>query len=132
MAKSTLTAFKYHQNPEGQFFPVIPLRFCLDKKIVGSSALVDSGATISIFRGDIADYLGLRIEKGKEIFLSGVGGRIRGYIHKLKIELAGKKFLCPIVFSHEFTVSFNLLGREGLFKHFQIVFDEKKKIVVLK
>jgi len=115
-----------------EFFPVIPLRFYLGKKVVDSSALIDSGATISIFRGDVADYLGIQVEKGKEIFLSGVGGRIKGYIHKLKIETAGKKFFCPIVFSYEFTVSFNLLGREGFFKHFQIVFDEKRKQVSLK
>jgi hypothetical protein len=31
--------------------------------------------------------------------LGGVGGRIIGYIHRLKTEIAGKKFLCPVVFS---------------------------------
>jgi hypothetical protein len=131
MPRSALISFKYKKNPEGQFFPVIPLRFYLDKKRVDSSALIDSGATISIFREDVADYLGVEIERGKEIFLGGVGGRIKGYIHKMKIETGGKKFICPIVFSHEFRVSFNLLGREGFFKHFKIIFDEKRKKVFL-
>jgi hypothetical protein len=60
-----------------------------------------------------------------------VGGRIKGYIHKLKIEIAGKKFLCPVVFSHEYTVSFNLLGREAVFKQFRIIFEEKKNLLVI-
>lgn len=132
MAKPALTIFPYRQNPESQFFPIIPLRFYLDKKVVDSSALIDSGATISIFRVDVANFLGLKIEKGKKIYLGGVGGHIKGYIHKLPIEVAGKKFTCPIVFSYEYTVSLNLLGRDEFFKNFIIIFNEKKERVELK
>lgn len=131
MVQASLTTFRYRQNPEGQFFPVVPVRFYLGKKKVDSSALVDSGATVSIFRADVADYLGVEIEKGEEIYLGGVGGRIKGYLHRLQIEVAGKKFSCPIVFSHEYLVSFNLLGREKFFKNFVIVFEEKKKKIRL-
>jgi len=132
MGQATLTTFPYRQNPEGQFFPVVPVRFYLGKKKVDSSALVDSGATVSIFRADIADYLEIEIEKGEEIYLGGIGGRIKGYIHRLKIEVAGKKFFCPIVFSREYLVSFNLLGREKFFKNFIIIFEEAKKKLELK
>ncbi|MBI5465238.1 retropepsin-like domain-containing protein, partial [Candidatus Gottesmanbacteria bacterium] len=116
---------------EGQFFPVIPLRFYLEKKIIDSSALVDSGATISIFRVDIAKDLGLQVEKGKEIYLGGVGGRIKGYVHRLNVEVANKRFICPIVFSYEYLISLNLLGREEFFKRFRIVFEEKKNFLKL-
>lgn len=132
MAKLALTIFPYRQNPEGQFFPIIPLRFYLNKKVVDSSALIDSGATVSIFRLDFADYLGLKIEKGKKIYLGGVGGRIKGYLHKLPVEIANKKIILPIVFSYEYTISLNLLGREEFFKNFVILFDEKRKRVELK
>ncbi|PIP88438.1 hypothetical protein COW80_00325, partial [Candidatus Beckwithbacteria bacterium CG22_combo_CG10-13_8_21_14_all_01_47_9] len=54
-----------------------------------------------------------------------VGGHIKGYLHRLKIEIAGRKFTCPVVFSREYLVSFNLLGREGFFKKFRIIFEEK-------
>lgn len=131
MDKPTLITFPYRKNPEGQFFPIIPLRFYFGKKTIDSSALVDSGATVSIFRTEVANDLGLEIEKGEEIYLGGVGGRIKGYIHKLEIETADRKFFCPIVFSHEYFVSFNLLGRQEFFKRFRIIFEEKRNYVKL-
>ena len=126
--KSTLTVFPYHKTPEGKIF----LRLWFKGKSADTSALLDSGATTSIFRPEVAEELGLGVEKGGEIYLTGVGGRIKGYLHNLKVEVAGKQFVCPIVFSYEFTVSLNLLGREKVFPNFVIVFDEKKKKVELK
>ena len=126
MRRLLLLNFPYKKDAEGNVFPVIPLSINFRKKRRGFFALVDSGATVSIFRGEIADALGLKIEAGEEIFLGGVGGRIKGYLHKLEIEVGGKKFRCPIVFSREYLVSFNLLGRKELFKKFRIIFEEKE------
>lgn len=131
MDKGSLTTFRYHRNPEGQHFPVIPLKLYFQNKIADSSALVDSGATISIFRTDVAEYLGISVEKGEEIYLGGVGGRIKGYVHTLEVEIADKKFVCPVVFSHEYLVSFNLLGRDEFFKLFKIIFEENKNLIKL-
>ena len=131
MDKKLLTTFPYYKNPEDQYFPILPLRLGYQKRNIDSSALIDSGATISIFRTDVAEHLGVVVEEGKEIYLGGVGGRIKGYIHKLELEIAGNKFLCPIVFSHEYLVSFNLLGRAEFFKRYRIIFEENKKILKL-
>ena len=131
MDKTSLTTFYYRPNPEGQLFPIIPLRLHLNLKKVDTSALIDSGATVSIFRPDVAGDLGVKIEEGKKIFLGGVGGRIKGYLHKLQIEVAGKKFFCPVVFSYEYLVSFNLLGRNTFFEKFRIIFEEKKNSLKL-
>jgi len=121
-----LTVFPYRQDARGLLFPIVPLRFHIGKTIIDSGALIDSGATVSIFKEDVAISLGLEIEKGKEIWLGGVGGHIKGYLHELKVEVAGKKFVCPIVFSREYLVSFNLLGRQEFFNRFKIVFEEEK------
>lgn len=121
-----LTAFPYKIDAQRNYYPIIPLSLKLNGKKKEFFALVDSGATVSIFRSEVADSLGIDIQSGKEIYLGGVGGRIKGYIHKVEMETAGKKFLCPIVFSHEYLVSFNLLGREGVFKRFRVIFEEKK------
>lgn len=131
MDETILTTFPYRQNVKGEFFPIVPLRFYTGTKTVDSTGLLDSGATISVFRSEVAQNLGLKIESGKEIYLGGVGGRIKGYVHKLEVEIAGKKFLCPVVFSHEHTVSFNLIGREEFFKQFKIIFEEKKSLLAL-
>lgn len=131
MTKSISAVFPYRRNPEGQIFPVIPLRLYSGRNFVDSSALIDSGATISIFRPEMAERLGIKIDKGREVYLTGVGGRIKGFLHQLKVEIGGKQFLCPVIFSYEFTVSFSLLGREEFFKRFRIVFEEKNRIVKL-
>ena len=114
--------FPYQRNSIGDSFPVIDLFVSQNNRTARIFVLVDSGATVSIFREDVAEQLGITIESGKETFLGGVGGRIKGYVHRLDIEIAGKKLLCPVVFSHEYMVSFNLLGREAVFKKFKIIF----------
>lgn len=131
MKKSSLLVFPYQVDPQGNTFPVIPLSLTFSAKKKEFYALIDSGATISVFRAEVADSLGIEIEKGKETYLGGVGGRIKGYIHVLKVEVAGKKFNCPIVFSREYLVSFNLLGRAAVFPKFRIIFEEKKQNVQL-
>jgi hypothetical protein len=131
MDNKTLTAFPYQPDPKGQLFPVVPLRFHFKNTIIDSSALIDSGATVSVFKIDVAKQLPIEVEKGKEIYLGGVGGHIKGFIHELELEVADKKFNCPIVFSYEYLVSFNLLGREVFFKKFSIIFEEKKNLLRL-
>ena len=86
---------------------------------------------MSIFRAEVADALGIVIEKGKQLYLGGVGGHIKGYLHQLDIQIAEKTFPCPVVFSREYLVSFNLLGREAFFKQFRIIFEEKKNLLKL-
>jgi hypothetical protein len=131
MKKLLLLSFLYKTDAKGNTFPVVPLSLKSGNKKKEFFALVDSGATISIFRSEVADSLEIEVNGGKEIYLGGVGGRIKGYIHKLEIEIAGKQFICPVVFSSEYLVSFNLLGRASFFKQFRITFEEKDNRVTL-
>jgi len=126
-----LMIFPYREDAKSLSFPIVPLYLYAGEKGFDSSALIDSGATVSVFRPEVALNLGLSIESGKEVFLGGVGGHIKGYRHEVEIEIAKNKFLCPIVFSREYFSSFNLLGREVFFKKFRIIFEEKKKKVIL-
>ena len=123
--------FPYQRGQSGDYFPVISIFVSNKDRVFQINTLIDSGATVSIFKQDVAEQLGVTIEKGKEIYLGGVGGRIKGYVHRLEVEIAGKKFLCPIVFSREYTVSFNLMGRESFFNQFRIIFEEKENFLAL-
>ena len=131
MKKLLLSTFPYKTDAKGNTFPVISLTFHFKNKKKDFFALIDSGASVSIFLAEVADALGIEIEKGEQLYLGGVGGHIKGYLHRLKIEAVGKTFLCPVVFSHEYTVSFNLLGREAFFGQFKIIFEEKKNLLTL-
>ncbi len=101
------------------------------KNELNVKALIDSGASFSVFRPEIAQDLGIVLEKGKLIYLTGIGGRILGYLHELPVVLQNKTFRCKIIFSPEFNVSFNLLGRDNFFLPFIISFLEKNKKIVI-
>ena len=122
--------FAYLKKGE-QYFPVIDLKIKTRKSEITIKALVDSGASYSVFRTEIADYLGIDIEKGKSLYLEGIGGRILGYMHNLSISLGDKVYRCKIIFSREFIVSFNILGRDNFFIPFLITFCEKAKKVII-
>lgn len=115
----------------GQYFPVISVKLKGPKEEIIVEALVDSGASFSVFRPEVADYLGIRLDKGKPVYLTGIGGRILGYLHKLPVRVGGKKFICKVIFSREFTVSFNLLGRDNFFLPFLVTFHEKIRKIIL-
>lgn len=123
--------FSYLEK-DGQYFPVIDVKLTTKKSEIIVRALVDSGASFSVFRSEIAEELGLDIEKGKKIYLTGIGGRILGYLHEISVAVENKTFRCKIIFSPEFTVSFNLLGRNNFFQPFAISFLEQKRKTVIR
>ena len=109
------------------YIPVADVDITARGKSLTIKALVDSGATFSIFREEIADFLDIRVEAGRRIYLEGIGGRILGYLHRLPVQIAGKRFVGKVVFSREFRVSMNIMGRDNLFEPFRITFDEKTR-----
>jgi hypothetical protein len=124
-------SFSYFKKSE-QWFPVIDIFIKGPGVTDRFKALVDSGAAYSVFRADVAEHLGVNIKIGKEIFLQGIGGRILGYLHNLEVGLDETNFFrCKIIFSEEFTVSFNILGRDNFFLPFLITFNEREKILIL-
>ncbi len=122
--------FSYLEK-DGQFFPVIELTLKKAQREITVRALIDSGASFSVFRPEIAEELGITLERGKKIYLTGIGGRILGYLHNVPVCLGNKNFICKIVFSPEFTVSFNLLGRNNFFSPFVISFLEKNRQITI-
>ncbi|MBI4130416.1 aspartyl protease family protein [Candidatus Roizmanbacteria bacterium] len=123
--------FPYEKSDDGELLPQLRLTVYANKLFVESSAILDSGASISLLRKDIADTLKIKIQTGRPIDLDGVGGRVKGYIHRLPIAIGGKSLIIPIVFSYKFFASVNLLGRAGFFEQFTVCFHEKEKITTL-
>jgi hypothetical protein len=123
--------FSYFEK-DGQYFPVVEVKLKNLHRELNINALVDSGASFSVFRPEIAQELGIVLEKGKKIYLTGIGGRILGYLHEPFLTLGKKTFRCKIVFSPEFNVSFNLLGRDNFFLPFIISFIEKNRKIIVK
>lgn len=93
-------------------------------------AYVDSGASYSIFRAEITDILGLRLEKGEKIYVTvGDGSLIPVYLHQITVQLAEETFSAAIGFSRQLGIGFNIIGRKDIFEKFKVCFNEKEKIV---
>ncbi len=115
---------------QGRFLPIVPIRIKGGKEWVTFRAFVDSGAGYSIFQAEMADILGLKLEKGEENYVTvGDGSQIKVYIHRVKVEIAGQEFEATIGFSRHLGIGFNIIGRLDVFSKFRICFDEKEKLV---
>ncbi len=112
----------------GSLFPLIPI------EIPGVSivdALVDSGASVSLFEISIAKVLGLPVESGARQILGGAGGRIVAYRHEVPVRVAGRLLPLKVCFSYEYTPSVSLLGRDNFFRNFLVTFDESGQKTIL-
>jgi hypothetical protein len=101
-------------------------------------ALVDSGATATFMPTDFIGILGLHPKQ--EEMAVGVGGVIKVYkekidrievIHNNKVfcELKNVEVLFPSGFS---SIPYGVLGRDGVFKKYDIIFREEKQQIVFK
>lgn len=93
---------------------------------------MDSGASFSVFRAEVIEYLGIPLTRGERVYLEGIGGRILGYRHRVPARVGATSFSLIIIFSQELTVSFNLLGRDNFFHRFLVSFDERGRTVRLR
>ena len=97
-------------------------------------ALVDSGATISLFHISVADDAGIDLKDAKKEYLAGVGGYVPAYVKKeveLEIEDLGELKI-PIAFTEYIFSDLAILGRQGFFDYFEIVFREWRRELELR
>jgi predicted aspartyl protease len=93
-------------------------------------AYVDTGATYSVFTAQVADRLGLSYRTGRKVYVQvGDGGFIPVYLHDLEIQIGKRRVVVPLGFSGKLGISFNLLGRTGIFEFFKVCFDERDFVV---
>jgi hypothetical protein len=116
---------------ENQYYPLIDVELFGPKENLMVKALIDSGASCSLFRPEIANYLGIPVNVGRKLYFQGIKGKIIGYLHQITVRLDNKKFNCYIAFSNELDVSFNILGRNNFFLLFLITFNEKNQRILI-
>jgi len=116
----------------GKFYPIIPVVIeGREKTIV--HALVDSGATISLFHINIAEDIGIDLKDAEQVYLAGIGGYVKAYIKKrvkISVEELGSTMI-PIAFTEYIASDVAILGRQGFFESFEITFREwERKLIV--
>ncbi len=113
--------------------PIIPLQVRGPKGWKQIWAYVDSGAAISIFAEDEARRLALEVERGELTYsMVGDGSLIPVYVHRLTMRIGQETITAPIGFSPKLGVGFNLLGRQGIFTHFDVTFSDATRTVTFR
>jgi len=120
-------------NVRGRYYPMIPV-VIRARYITKLYALVDSGATVSLFHISVADDAGIDLKDAEKEYLAGVGGYIPAYIKKeVKLEIEGLgKLEVPVAFTEYISSDLAILGRQGFFDHFEIVFREWRRELELR
>src|SRR3989344_5996744 len=81
MRNSVFMEYPYKKIGE-VLFPIIPLK--IEHGIAYDiHALIDSGSTLSLFRLDVAQSLGINYKSGKPATIVSVQGRFLAYIHHI-------------------------------------------------
>lgn len=89
--------------------------------------LIDSGASISALPVTDSGVFGISVKDGLEMKIYGIGQEwVGGWRHELKIRLGGNELLLPFVFLDGYNGP-RILGREGVFDKFSILFTESKQ-----
>lgn len=93
------------------------------------SALLDSGADYSLFNPSVAAWLGIKVSHGQECEVNVASGAVeKGFFHEVLIELLGAPVKCKVIFLSREIADFDpLLGREGLFDHYRITFENEAR-----
>lgn len=117
---------------EGGDVEVVPVARARVRSANGESIpvvfLLDSGATTSLLPLTDAEALGIDIARGEKISLQGISGEaLVGFRHNIILYLEGFPPLAvPAAFSMRSDIP-RILGREGVFANFGILFDEAKR-----
>ena|SRR3989344_1023048 len=89
--------------------------------------LIDSGATISALPKPDAEVFGVVVEDGTPFPVVGIDGKaIQGWRHEISITLQNEQYNLPLVFLDDQEAP-RILGREGVFNRFAVVFEENKQ-----
>jgi len=86
-------------------------------------ALIDTGASYSLFNGRRARAIGLDLAQGRTLKLSGLTGVLQARLLRVALEILGNSFDCEVAFSEQ-DIHRELLGRNDLFAHIRLGFLE--------
>lgn len=96
-------------------------------------ALIDSGASASLFPADVAKAIGLDpLENDAgESFLGISAQKVAGYPHAVLLEVGGHRLETTIYFSSHVGQETMLLGMRGFFDLFTVKIDTNKERIEL-
>lgn len=109
-------------------FPAAEVSFAQrDGEWLSLFLIIDSGAMISALPATDAEVFGINLSTGFPMKIYGIGrGSISGWRHELKVRLGVNSLLLPVVFLRDYSGP-RILGREGVFDKFLVLFNESRQ-----
>ncbi len=83
-------------------------------------AKVDPGAAVCLFRHEFGLKLGIPIEQGEPIRLSGLSGTLDAYGHEVTLQTGDIAFQSVVYFAKYLGLQRNLLGRQGWLRNLRL------------
>lgn len=122
--------FPYQLDDAGRHMPILRIEveraFGMPLEV---RALIDSGATHSLFHAQVAEALGLPVLRGRKMTVRGIGADVEAYVHRVRVKVLDEFFECDIAFTYGLTLNQNLLGRKDFFERHHIEFREDQKTI---
>lgn len=132
MKRSKINHYQFpYVRFHGKYYPLVPLTLRHGRFGVSTFALLDSGASVCVFRPEIAKALRINTKKRKAMRLGTASGGVDVSMFSVMMQVQNTRFRASVGFSHHDVASFNILGREGFFRRFSIAFNEISRTVVL-
>jgi hypothetical protein len=118
------------EDAHGRFAPIVYLQTWTGNRWLYLQAYVDSGASWSVFHLDVAQLLGVKLNRAtRRYVVLGNGNLLPVYIHPIRVRFAGLEFMAPAGFSDVLRVGFNLMGRAGFFNRFTMCFNDRARVI---
>lgn len=124
--------FGYLKDAVGRYAPIVYLQVWTGNRWLYLQAYVDSGAFWSVFHVDVAQLLGIRLNRAKRRYVSlGNGALLPIYVQRIRVRFAGQEFVAPAGFSDALRMGFNLMGRSGFFDRFTMCFNDRARLLTV-
>ena len=121
--------------------PMVHLRITQSNNTISTTALLDSGATVSYIPIELAEIVGFQFPGQYKVQISeGAGGKFNSYVVNFdRLDVLKNRDIFQTFRNAEILVPgshdlipYAILGRDYIFENFDITFREREKKVVLR
>ena len=124
--------FPYLKDAQGRYAPIVYLQAWTGNRWLYLQGYVYSGASLSVFHVDVAQLLGIKLNRAKRRYVAlGNGAVLPIYLHGIRVRFAGAEFTAPAGFSDALHMGFNLMGRAGFFSRFELSFNDRDRLLTV-
>jgi hypothetical protein len=114
------------KDPKAAIYrPYLVVRAASKEKFTDTFCLIDSGADYCMMPSSLGKLIGIDVKSGPEQEIKGIGAQpVKGYFHPVHITVPKlASFDATVAFCDE--LKYGVLGQEGFFQKFRVVFDRK-------